>query len=812
MPSGDGDSAPARLGSIVRAFRAHEHRSAALLLGLLVLAYLWPALVEGRLLSPTALVYAQAPWNAIAPTSVGRWMNGDLGDVPYLYYPWAVLARHLIHAGTFPAWNPYAFGGTPLFANSEIAWLSPFSLPLWILPLNYAFGVAAALKLWLAGFGTYLLARELRLSFLPALLAAIAFALCSFNVVWLSYGIFVSVAALLPWALWLVEQIVRRGRPLDGLLLAGALTVALTSGHPGTELHIVAATGLYALMRVAMSGELARRERVRRLGLVGAGVAVAVLAAAVVLVPAQRTAIETFGAAARRNGASAFRGSRMPFEVLRTALFPDWWGRPSEGIALGPAAYRERTFYAGAATLVLGLIALSAPRGWRRKAPFALLGALGLAIALRLPGLYDLVIHTPGFDQIQNSRIYLWFVFAAALLAGFGLQHVLDARGQLGRGWIAPLAPLLVGVVAAVALSAEGAAWGTALHHLVDRRSGGHAPAALSLASVLLWSALAGALAALLWMLRARPRRAALVATLVVLLVAADMLHFAAGFNPMGPPSAVIPQRVPAIAFLQRHQGSARISGVLSVSADWTTLYGLRDVRGADVPLPTLRWMRLWQTMDPAVTPEDLSSFTPLSPRILGLLGARYVLTPPGTRLGFKDMRPVYQGREATVFEDDLAAPRAFVPSAVHVVSTADDEYATLGGPAFDPRREATLRAPELRGAPPAAANAGTARVVRETNASVTLRASLRRRGLVVLDDTWGPGWSVTVDGRAARPVQANAVLRGVVAPAGTHAIVWRYRVPGLALGAALSALGLAAALAWAGLLLGGVRRRRRAR
>src|SRR6185312_11847713 len=115
MPSGDRDSAPARLGSIVRAFRAHEHRSAALLLGLLVLAYLWPALVEGRLLSPTALVYAQAPWNAIA--------------------------RHLIHAGTFPAWNPYAFGGTPLFANSEIAWLSPFSLPLWILPLNYAFGV-----------------------------------------------------------------------------------------------------------------------------------------------------------------------------------------------------------------------------------------------------------------------------------------------------------------------------------------------------------------------------------------------------------------------------------------------------------------------------------------------------------------------------------------------------------------------------------------------------------------------------------------------------------------------------------------------
>jgi uncharacterized membrane protein YfhO len=77
-----------------------------------------------------------------------------------------------------------------------------------------------------------------------------------------------------------------------------------------------------------------------------------------------------------------------------------------------------------------------------------------------------------------------------------------------------------------------------------------------------------------------------------------------------------------------------------------------------------------------------------------------------------------------------------------------------------------------------------------------------------VLDDTWAPGWSVTVDGQPANALEANAVLRGVAVPAGTHAVVWRYRVPGLALGAALSALGLLSALAWAGWLL--ARRRTR--
>src|SRR5262245_21089292 len=71
-----------RGASLVHALRAHEHRSAALLLALLVLAYLWPALIEGRLLSPLALLYNDYPWASRVPHDVVRWINGDMGDVP----------------------------------------------------------------------------------------------------------------------------------------------------------------------------------------------------------------------------------------------------------------------------------------------------------------------------------------------------------------------------------------------------------------------------------------------------------------------------------------------------------------------------------------------------------------------------------------------------------------------------------------------------------------------------------------------------------------------------------------------------------
>jgi hypothetical protein len=47
---------------------------------------------------------------------------------------------------------------------------------------------------------------------------------------------------------------------------------------------------------------------------------------------------------------------------------------------------------------------------------------------------------------------------------------------------------------------------------------------------------------------------------------------------------------------------------------------------------------------------------------------------------------------------------------------------------------------------------------------------------LMVLMDTWAAGWSVSVDGRPAKPVRVNGVLRGVEVPTGNHAVTWFYR------------------------------------
>ncbi|HEX7291822.1 MAG TPA: hypothetical protein VF250_11915 [Conexibacter sp.] len=802
----EGDrSAASPLARVARSLARHEHRTAAGALALLVLAYLWPVLFGGDVLVTSAVLYNEAPWSAGATSSMLLHFNGDLADVPGSYHPWAVLARQLLHDGTFPAWNPFAFAGTPLFANSQVAWLSPFTLPLWFLPLNYAFGVAAALKLWMAGFGAYLLVRELRLGFWPALLAGIAYALCAFNVVWLTYGVFVSVAAMLPWAIWLAERIVRRGRAVDALGLTAVVAVLQAGGHPGTQLHVLTALGLYVVVRVLLPGE-ERAARLRALGLVAAGVALGTVILAVVLLPAQQASVDTIGAKLREHGGAGLAGSHVPFGALRTALFPDWWGRPSEQLYGGGSNYRERTFYAGVVPLLLALIAVASPGRWRAKAPFALLAALGLAVPLRAPLVFDAVVRLPLLGAVQAQRMLLLFLFASAVLAAHGLRTVLD-EPRARRTWVVVGAGALVALIAAGATSTAGATAGSVAGELVGRARDA-APGTLALASVAWCLILVAALAGVLLLARKGTARArALAGGLAVLVVAFDLLHFAHGYNPMGPAQAVIPPRTPAIAYLQRHDGDGRITGVgRAMEADWPTMYGLRDVRGRDAPQPSLRFTNLWYALDEI----DTSVVTRLGRsglNVLGLLGVRLVLASPDLDLSRGGVRLAYSGSDAAIYRNPLAVPRAFVPVRTEVAHGMRDELSVVFGRTFDPRRDAVVRDPALERPPPR--GEGSVRVVAEQNARVELRASLRRPSLVVLDDHLTPGWSVRVDGRPARAVATDVVLRGVWVPAGEHAVEWRYRVPGLRLGAALSAAGVALALAWSVLLW---RRRPRAR
>jgi hypothetical protein len=774
-----------------------NHWGAALLFGIGVVALLWPALVGARVLLPSSVLYFIPPWTTQKPPDVTSYFNPVLSDVPTAYYPWWNYARESLRSWSVPQWNPYALGGTPFYANAQTAFFSPFSLPLWVLPFKYAFGVAAAMRLWVTSFGTYLLCRELRLSFWPSVLGGLAFGFSAFSILWLSYPV-LSVLAFLPWALWLGTRVLRTGSASDALFLAIVLALGLLGGHPGTQLHLYAILTLYAaLMATAQKSPV--RGRLSRLGLIAAAMVAGAALTAFLLLPVARTIPGTVGVEARSQGALT-----IPASAIRTLFFPDWWGRPS-GISFGgPFNYNERTVYAGAVVLLLALAALSLRSLWRSTFPFVVLAFVGFEAAFGFEPMKWILDHLPALSNDRNARLSVLIQLSAAVLAAFGLEALLARHAHR---MMLVFVVLGVSVVITAGLLATHASFQdlrTALHHF---RTGDDFPRAnvIELVSVGWWTLLG--LLLLSALLARRAVGATVFGVVVVALAALDYGHFARNYNPMIPSDRAVPAEPAAVRFLKANVHDERLVGLgIVLPPDTSMLYRLEDVRGDDPPYPDKRFLRLFRLINPA---QELSSslvvpnLTTRGRKMLNLLDVRYFVAAPGSSvIKAPGLTLSYRGPDADVYRDDRALPRAFVPRIVTSVKTEDAVFARLSSVRFQPAQEAIVRS-SLR----IQNGGGAVTIRRDEPTEVELHARLRRRSLVVLTNAFHAGWSVSVDGNRRRPVRVDAVLQGVVVPPGNHSVHWTYGTPGLAEGSAVSVAGAVGVLGWAMLIV--LRRRR---
>ena len=148
--------------------------------------------------------------------------------------------------------------------------------------------------------------------------------------------------------------------------------------------------------------------------------------------------------------------------------------------------------------------------------------------------------------------------------------------------------------------------------------------------------------------------------------------------------------------------------------------------------------------------------------------------------------RPPYK-----VFENPTVLPRAFVTYRTRPAPASPDPLLlAISRPAFDPLVESYVEG-DAPTASPDAPRGHPARFVHDGESEVELEATLERPGLVVLADSFYPGWHATVDGRPAPILATNLLFRGVRVDAGTHRVRFVYAPASIRYGAACSALGL---------------------
>jgi hypothetical protein len=809
--------------------------TAAALYLILSLAFVGPGLLPGKTLSNSDALWFEPPWIGIKPPELTRPSNPELGDAPR--HLQLFLRETAEEFPDVPLWNPAIVAGRPFHANSQSAIFGPYTLPAYILPFWTALGWIAVLKLWVAAVGTFLLARSLGMRFGGALIAGIVFALNLKLVTWVTYPA-MGVWTWMPWLLLLTDRVVRRPDLLSGAGLTAVVALQFLCGHPESSFHVLLATVAFLALRLWQArgaGGALSRPLLAFIGAVAAGAAVA----AVTLLP--------FGellwlSADLSDRAAQSVDVHLPFQDAIGIFLPDWWGRPTQ-TPLRPFLL-ERALYAGALPLMLAVAALVL-RPTVERMSVALFGGLWLALALGVPPLLQIITRLPVFSSGHNTRLVVITMLALALLAGWGVDDLSQSRRfEPSRRRLAlTLSAVVLVLPLVIAIAVRGSTPGVLGDALRVAWLFADSPtqvtnpdhiAVIRLATLIVWLTLAGCGLALLF-LRLRGRLGLTpFLVLAALLICADLFRAGMGYNPAIDRRWASVPTTEAIRVLQRQDGLTRFVSTREIPQNVIPMrFGLQEARGYDLPI-VRRFDRLWRReIDPRAQsvaaglldiPLELQDVTPRALRALRLLGVTHVLHGTTGRAASPPYKPepafapldspglsqIYRGPDARVYRVEDALPRTWVVPAQRRVSDGEAALDAISRPGFDARRVAVTerKVPGLPGESPADAGPpGRSRVVRYEPERVLVRARNTRPGMVVLGDTYFPGWTAEVDGREASIEQVDYVLRGVRVGAGLHTVEFRYEPLSWTLGWLISVVALFALLL---VTVVGWRRRRR--
>jgi len=750
----------------------------AALLALLPLLLLARQLIGGASLVPLDLLPAMSPWQDYlrgAPPAAN-----PLLDSLQQYYPRRVFFHEAVLRGELPLWNPFVYTGIPYAGTQQGALFYP---PAWLLLAvapERAFAWSAWLHLAIAGWGMFLLLRGLGLAVGAALVGAVALPLCGFSVVWLPYpNVSQWTFAWLPLAAAMWDRAIQRGH-LGGAAAAGAtLGLMLLGGHGQISTYALLGAGSFALVRALG----AKRRGMALVGAIGIPLAVAALLAGAQLLPAVDYLPRTD------------RGAGVPWEALAatafaprqlvTLLVPAFFGDGTRDHPYwGKLHFVEMAAFPGTIALALAILGCwpdrrreGFPRGY-----FVALAAFALLVAMRTPLYWPLWRWLPGFHHFTAvARVLCLFDWAVAALAGAGTARLLAAEAAHRRLWLLRAAVVAGAFLLLIALAVA-----------IERQMPGsllfapewRATQAAHLARAVAWPLL---LLGCLWLWRRGALATRVLGPALAGLVAAELLAFGIPFLPAADAS-LARTRTPELDYLASVSEPYRFLSVgrpghprafmQRIPPNLPSIYRIPDVHGSDSFFP-----RRYLEVMAAIGPDALSpGFARLDHPVLASLGVRYVYSRAEVTSDAFRRLPV----GANLYEWRDALPYARLYTQVRAVPR---ERLRAELAALDPAREAIVEAPASAFA--AAPGYAPWRAERRGNNRLVLTGAAPAGGLLVVSESYDPGWRAAVDDRPAAVMPANGMLLGVAVPPGGRQVTLVYTPSVLVAGLFLTLVGV---------------------
>jgi hypothetical protein len=734
------------------------------------------------------------------------------------------ITRAFAAFGHLPLWDARGFGGRPLVGNPQAGVFYPPVWAAWWCGSPAALGWLTLAHLFWGGLGVYALLRTSRHSLWAATVGAGIYEASPYLLGHVFEGHYPHVwaACWYPWAfLALIE--LRAGKVRGFLALPVILALTYLTGHPQEWFFLI------LVLSIWQSRELVAIWRQR--GPLAAGSRMALLFSALIL-SVGLTAIQAAPQWSVRPWLLRGHDSGAPDETPRSyhlhglngfqLLSPTALGGPAD--YFGYDNYWETLLSIGLVPLLLALTAV-----WRhpdRKLTGGWLALAGLALwyACGTDMVFYRVLYlvVPGVSWFRVPARSLFLAnLACCVLAGMGVDTLTTAlrstgaRRRLGAGLAETAGSVPLGIVVAASIP------GTSFHRVSQAAAHVlHDPvfwfAMLATAVVVLVSHPAG---------RLRPAHASRVIGLLALgelaTSGAAFIQTTPAARFLGPdpitekltqPAEKSPRTGP-LRIKTRGRSYGDLAAVLGrlEKADindlfqlehaallYKTLYGITSR-----PRPMRARLPMYDAVEDFRREVRQAVFNRMS--VSYLVSDRLERDPDWPVVG----RGIWGATPYVIQRNPGALARAYVvPRAL--VTSNDSEMVLPCFRAVDPRALVVTRSDPLGNLPPGVRQPYTpAEWLSADPDRLVIRVTTEAPGLLVVTDTWMPGWTAFVDGRATPILQGNLAQRVVpLVRGGTHTIVMRYRPPGLALGCAVTAV---TALAWFALAALALRARRAA-
>jgi len=745
---------------------------------------------------------------------------GGYNDIEEQYYCARSYGFAQLREGKLPLWNKHVFCGYPYLAEIQTAIFYPPNMLFFVKDIARAINWSFILHVFLAGLGVLLFLRDLRLTPAARLCGGLSFAFSAPVICHITAGHLsnVNTIAWIGFIFWALYRLYTHKQTGYALLLGLFFACQITAGHIQYFFYTALAAGAFAAALFCHNWKTAgpRHASLFAVRLATAGILALGLSAV-----ATAPAIEYARLSSRHALTYEFCGDfSFPPENILSLVMPEFFGNFFNTLYVGRFYFWEMCGYAGLIALILALVACSTRGGAGERKHIVFFALLGLSSIILALGAYTPVFRllydwVPGFNMFRgNSKFIFVTAFSVAVLAGIGADRILVRDTAFFR---TRRTVLLAGMVIIASLTALFAVlrmddffyWKKIIVLMQPQTmyEPSFNPLDPALISRSYAQALAQGLRAGLLILclcgtvilrNGTLRRTALLGILIF-----DLWSFGAKYLIMFD-ARVFELNPRLAAFLKSDPQPFRIvSPGLPSNSGMLSKIENTEGYGSSVIADYRDFINESQGASGIKNRFEHSAFRiTLLNKFTDMLNAKYAVVPRHTSpADSAGVTTVYADTKIAVLRLNNALARFFFVTKVDVLPH-NKVLERIGKSYFHPQETALIEEDppfELTGGE----NTGARIAIRTYGPEhIALDVENSAGGLLVVSDTFYPGWQAFVNGRREKIYRTNYLTRGVFLRAGNNRVEFRYRPASVAYGAAVSLISLCIALAVAVRLL----------